>query len=761
MYICLDIETTGLNPKEDHIIEIAAVIFDNNKIIKEWSSLVKPPVKIPEFTERLTGITDEMLKNAPTLSEITETLKEFVSSYPIMGHFIYFDVNFLAEKGISFKNQQLDTCQLAQVLMHTEPSYSLEVLVKKFNIKHEDAHRALDDVKANIELFWRLSSHIKALSKEEKDSIRPLLAKSTWPWSEWTLPILEEDNGNLIEATTIKESKKQSENHIDILEQVANLKAPFLLEEPTHTLKDLLDYATQLDEQAILIVPDLKKLPEDDKLGILKSPEEYIDLDRFAQYLDKPTLNGVETMLGVKCTLWLHQTKAGEKNEIKLIKDENDAWPDICCLDDDDIESFFEKAKNQAIQKPVLAISHTHFLKDQSRPNPVLKLPPNIIISQTEELISAVENAWHIILSEQSFLLNLKKIKEDNPEQKELVTQMASKITILYGFLGMVMQKYGESNDPRHPIIIEAFHRNTLEWNKVKKSAETLENALEAAGTTLNSSPRLEQFSRSLSFLIKILKTDGPILWMTLSSESMPIIHSFPDKPAEIFRQRVWPSAPSPQLFCHHGNLNDNFAFLKSELGLPSETQTSHKNTINPFPLLEVQTKIDKPASPGNIKNVVHELSLHIPNINGDMFLLVNSMAAAEQFFYGFRDLVKENERTLLVQNLDGGMGKIFMKSKNTPDKNLFVGNESLMDFLLDKGAKFSLLAIHKLPFSYPNHPIVKTRSKLYKDPFKEFTIPEAALRFHGIINRYLGNHWKDKQILLLDPRIDQYESIF
>ena len=163
MFVCLDIETTGLNPNGDHIIEVAIVRFDHEKILDEWSSLVKPSINIPEFTKRLTGIDDEMVADAPRLAELADTIREKVGNAPVMGHFIFFDLNFLNAKEIPMPNEQLDTCQLTQILLPNEASYSLEVLVEKLQIKHEDTHRAMDDVKANIELFWRLSSHIRSL----------------------------------------------------------------------------------------------------------------------------------------------------------------------------------------------------------------------------------------------------------------------------------------------------------------------------------------------------------------------------------------------------------------------------------------------------------------------------------------------------------------------------------------------------------------------------------------------------------------------
>ena len=272
MYICLDIETTGLSPEDDHIIEVAIVHFDHEKILSEWSSLIKPPVPIPEFVTRLTGITDEMVKDAPKLEDLADTIREKVGTEPIMGHFIFFDLNFLDAKKIPFQNQQLDTCQLTQVLLHNEASYSLEVLTEKLGISQPDAHRALADCKANIELFWQLSSHIKELPKD----ILPILEKSDWPWAAHIIPFLGQSGGKLIPQSKT-EKVILSEKHADLTDLTQSLTTPFLFEEASHTYQDLIDYATNLDDNSLLVVPNTAQLPEHNNLGIIKDPSEYID----------------------------------------------------------------------------------------------------------------------------------------------------------------------------------------------------------------------------------------------------------------------------------------------------------------------------------------------------------------------------------------------------------------------------------------------------------------------------------------------------
>jgi len=95
-YIVLDIETTGLSRYIHKITEIAAVKVKDNKIIEEYQTLVNPETKIPRFITRLTGIDNEMVKDAPTINEVMPGLLKFLGNHTIVAHNATFDYGFIA-----------------------------------------------------------------------------------------------------------------------------------------------------------------------------------------------------------------------------------------------------------------------------------------------------------------------------------------------------------------------------------------------------------------------------------------------------------------------------------------------------------------------------------------------------------------------------------------------------------------------------------------------------------------------------------------
>ncbi len=165
-FICLDVETTGLDKTQDSLIEFAAVRFNGSEIIDQYQTLIHFDGEIPEIVQHLTGINKEMLVDAPKLDEVKDKIMEFVGDLPILGHNIQFDIGFLHKGGMPVPGQIIDTLPLSQILLDS-PSYSLETLCRKHNVDYFPSHRALDDVLANVELFWFMLNKISFLSPEQ------------------------------------------------------------------------------------------------------------------------------------------------------------------------------------------------------------------------------------------------------------------------------------------------------------------------------------------------------------------------------------------------------------------------------------------------------------------------------------------------------------------------------------------------------------------------------------------------------------------
>lgn len=160
MYAVLDIETTGGKYNEEGITEIAIYKFDGHKVIDQFISLVNPERPIQPFVVKLTGINNDMLRNAPKFYEVAKRIVEITANCILVAHNAKFDYRILRTEfrrlGFNFEKKSLCTVELSQKLMPEQESYSLGKLVKALGIPLSDRHRASGDAQATVKLFKML-----------------------------------------------------------------------------------------------------------------------------------------------------------------------------------------------------------------------------------------------------------------------------------------------------------------------------------------------------------------------------------------------------------------------------------------------------------------------------------------------------------------------------------------------------------------------------------------------------------------------------
>ncbi|MFE8695690.1 ATP-dependent DNA helicase DinG [Cytobacillus sp. FJAT-53684] len=168
-YVVIDLETTGNAPKKgDRIIQFAAVVIENGKIIEEYSSLVNPLQLIPPFIEELTGLNDEMVEDAPVFSEIAPKVLTLLEGAYFVAHNVLFDLSFLQEELIEagyngFYGPILDTVEMSRVLIPTADSFQLSELALREGLNHERPHQADSDAYVTAELLLLLLAKLERL----------------------------------------------------------------------------------------------------------------------------------------------------------------------------------------------------------------------------------------------------------------------------------------------------------------------------------------------------------------------------------------------------------------------------------------------------------------------------------------------------------------------------------------------------------------------------------------------------------------------
>ncbi|MCU0508560.1 MAG: exonuclease domain-containing protein [Anaerolineae bacterium] len=152
-YVALDLETTGLSPERDAILEVGAVKYVDGAPVETFDTLLNPGRPIPYEVTLITGISNEMVIGKPPFEQVAPALRRFVGPAPIVGQNIAFDLGFLRRHGLFVENPTYDTWELASVLAPGLPSYSLGSLALHFGIPSPNGHRALNDAEVTAQLF--------------------------------------------------------------------------------------------------------------------------------------------------------------------------------------------------------------------------------------------------------------------------------------------------------------------------------------------------------------------------------------------------------------------------------------------------------------------------------------------------------------------------------------------------------------------------------------------------------------------------------
>ena len=172
-YVALDLETTGLNPSTDRIIEIGAAKVMDGEIVATYSTLVNPQVHLNYRITELTGIDSVMLTNQPRIEDVIAEFVGFTEEMPILGHNVIFDYSFLKRAAVNhklnFEKKGIDTLKMARRILPYVEHKGLEYLCQYFSVEAGSSHRAMDDAISAMKIYEKLYE----LNPEDKGFFEP------------------------------------------------------------------------------------------------------------------------------------------------------------------------------------------------------------------------------------------------------------------------------------------------------------------------------------------------------------------------------------------------------------------------------------------------------------------------------------------------------------------------------------------------------------------------------------------------------------
>jgi DNA polymerase-3 subunit epsilon len=178
----VDLETTGAKATVDRITEIGVVLVDENGV-REWSQLVHPQTRIPGFIEQLTGISNDMVADAPHFDAVAQELAELLHGYLFIAHNARFDYSFLKNEfkrsGLSFQPDVLCTVKLSRALFPAYKHHNLDSLIERHGLVESSRHRALADARL-IHQFWQ-KVHLMHDADIIAETVKKLVGRSSLP----------------------------------------------------------------------------------------------------------------------------------------------------------------------------------------------------------------------------------------------------------------------------------------------------------------------------------------------------------------------------------------------------------------------------------------------------------------------------------------------------------------------------------------------------------------------------------------------------
>lgn len=536
-FVALDIETTGFDADQDQVIEIAAIKFDDHQVIDVFESLINPKRLIPPLIAHMTGISDNMLTNAPDFRDIQEKLVQFIGNHPIVGHNISFDVGFLNKKGCNLSNPLYDTLDLASMLIPGLPSYSLDTLTRSLKIKHENKHRALSDTQATQELFSIILNKIKKLDHETLEAIKQILDKSTWPMRDLFLyeegeqsapntniydeenpkikPLPEkqfdtffDDNGALSKVIQDYESRPTQKEATNKILECFQLNKHLLLEAGTGTGKTLAYltaavYFSQLEKKKIVISTYTKNLQDqimnkdipllrealqsinkniDFRATLLKGRSNYVSVKRLHRFMQKDIFEDHEVTFLLKVMLWLKETTTGDIDEINIQGKEFPLRFEVCYEDGSEDEndplyaqqSFLKKARRKAENANIIVVNHALLLSDAMKETPILPEYDYLVFDEAHHLEKVTTDSLTINFSPGSFIRPFEKVARTDEALQVKCQQITNKADLFFGILGIFTEKHADAMELQYQYLIKDEALNSLEWQKVKDSVRHL-----------------------------------------------------------------------------------------------------------------------------------------------------------------------------------------------------------------------------------------------------------------------------------------------
>lgn len=880
-YVALDLETTGLDPDRDGIMEVGAVRFDLDGGRETFHTLVDPKRPIPYRIQRLTGLCDADVAGKPLFAEVAGELERFIGDAPVIGQHISFDLDFLGRALVRPPGPAYDTQELASLLLPDLLEHNLRAIARHLGIDFPVQHRALEDADAARLVFLALRERLAALPPALLAEAERIASVTDWPVRHLLRelsdahpalpgderselmhgavrppqkygPPLRDGSDNVIDTDEIERLlTKRARNTIDgfeerpeqvamarVVAQTFNEGGELLVEAGTGVGKSLAyllpaaRYALENDARVVVStntinlqeqlfgqdIPIVRALLGEGgaelRAAQLKGRRNYLCLLRWMNLRRQAAMSADEAKLLVRLLLWLPHTDTGDRAELRLAQGDDALWgrlsaQDEACLSTPcafvkDGSCFLLRARRRAEAAHLLVVNHALTLSDVAVGGGVIPEYGHLVLDEAQHLEDEATDQFGFhagegdlagyldrVVGAGGLLTSLRAASRGRAdaapllEQGERVREAALRARELLPdfFLrmsGFLRQQAAAAGDYDNRLLLTRAMRVQPDWADVELAWENLSAALGLARDGLerllqrlhapDGPPVLdvETLVADCSDLITtgdllrqgiggVVLRDDPntVCWLTSERSGGVGVSSAPLRVSDLLRERLFLRKESTVLTSATLTAEGRFDYIRETLGLADAREL---RLGSPFDyanstIVLVPNDMPEPNQTGYMAALQQALIDLVRASRGRALALFTSHSSLRAAYEGIKRPLEEEEILVLAHNLDGSPRQLIQALREHPH-TLVLGAASFWEGVDVVGEALSLLIMARLPFSVPDDPIFQARSELFDDPFNQYAVPQAVLRFKQGFGRLIRRKTDRGVMAVLDARV-------
>jgi len=876
-YVALDLETTGLDPDRDRVIEVGAVVFTLDSVLTKLERLADPGRPVPDLVQKLTGITPGDLAGAQPVGVVLTELADLMRERQPVGHGARLDVDFLVAAGVWPQDREmLDTLDVARILMPEAASHSLPVLAAELGLDQPRPHRALDDADATRQLLMRLRDLAAGLDERLKESMVSLVAPYGWPIASFFSEALtahessprpplgspvSEPNGRprrpdlqdsppddpsavaallapggvLASALPGYEHREAQLQMVLAVAQIMRRGGRLAVEAGTGTGKSLaylvpaLARAVRCDERVVVSththtlqeqlmlkdIPSLRAwLPWDFEAALLKGRSNYISLRRWRRYFAEPCRDAEELKFKLKVLVWLHQTRTGDRSELRLQGPEEVYWARVAsdpldcaglrCRDED---CFVHRARSAAERADLVVVNHALLLADVATGGGLIPEYQHLVVDEAHHLEDAATQSLRCEVDGPALqsLLQRLVVQDSGHRRTGLIPEM--RLQPLLGASDESLAGAEQAALSAMPRCVELFEaagewarrqlsedtsrrdeavrllphlREGGDWTALADKAGDAATAVAALEAELRRVVALSrewlggqepdqalreleiirgQLSEAADLLEQAFRRPDPnrVYWLTAQGRAAsPVLRSAPIEVGHLLRERVFRELDTVVLTSASLAVGGSFDYFCSRVGLGPEVETLL--LPSPFDYLDqalvcLPTDVPEPQS-DDFDTAVEEMVADVARrLLGRTLALFTSHHQLRSVYTGLKHRRDLDDVLILGQGLDGQRRQV-LRTFEESDRSLLLGTSSFWEGIDIPGDQLSCVIIVRLPFSVPTEPVFAARAERLRDPFLQYALPQAALRLKQGFGRLIRSRDDRGAVVILDNRI-------